>query len=341
MKKIIVFLIIITLLGALIYTFLLKNGKNTENLKRFSGTVEITDVNISFKVSGRLKCILFEEGEKIEKGDMVAELDDKDELISLSAAKANLEYKKVTLDAVLAGSRVQEIKSARASVYMALAAQKRAVADVNQAKNDRDRYKKLFDSKGVSQRDYEVYETAYIKALSAEKEAFESVQRAKENLSLVVEGSRSEDIKKAEAVVVIAEEEVKKAEAALEYTKIYSPINGKVLTKPAEVGEFVQPGGVIITAGDIQNAWVRGYISQKILGKIKIGQKVKIYSDSYPEKVYEGVVSYIGEEAEFTPKSVETDEERVKLMFRIKVTVDNKDEELKPGMPVVGEIITE
>lgn len=342
MKKRILLLIIPVVLIALV---VIKTGKtqrtHPEGAYLFSGTAEVTEVRVSFKTAGRIKDIRFDEGDELNKGDIVATLDDTDEKLAVAAAEANLQLSNASLTEVLAGSRKQEIRNANAAKDMAKAAVKKTEADLNQAKSDKDRFETLYKENGVSKRTYELYETSYEKAKSANNEAKAALRRANENLSLAIEGARSEAIEKARAVVSISEQSLIQSKQKLEYTTLYSPISGKVITRSSEPGEFIQPGSVIMTVANLTDMWVRGYVSENYLGKVKLGQKVILKSDSYPDKEYIGKISYISDQAEFTPKTVQTYEERINFMYRIKVTVDNSSHELKEGMPLEGKIILE
>jgi HlyD family secretion protein len=120
-----------------------------------------------------------------------------------------------------------------------------------------------------------------------------------------------------------------------------SPIDGVVLVKSANVGEILAPGTTVMTIGDIDHPWLRGYINERDLGRVKLGTKAKISTDSYPGKVYWGRVSFIASEAEFTPKQIQTSEERLKLVYRIKIDVDNPQRELKSNMPADAELVLE
>jgi HlyD family secretion protein len=119
----------------------------------------------------------------------------------------------------------------------------------------------------------------------------------------------------------------------LGYTVLYAPMAGVILTRPAELGEVVAPGTPIITIGDLDNVWLRAYISETDLGRVRWGQPVAVRTDTYPGKTYRGRVSFISSQAEFTPKSVQTQKERVTLVYRIKIELENPHHELKPGMP--------
>ena len=121
----------------------------------------------------------------------------------------------------------------------------------------------------------------------------------------------------------------------------FSPVDGVVLVKAADVGEVVAPGTTIVSVGDIDHPWVRGYINETDLGKVKVGSKAKVTTDSYPGKHYEGRVTFISSQAEFTPKQIQTHEERVKLVYRIKIEVENPRRELKSNMPADAEIMLE
>jgi len=129
------------------------------------------------------------------------------------------------------------------------------------------------------------------------------------------------------------------ARTRLSYATVFSPLSGTVLSKNAEPGEFVAAGTPVVTVADLREVWLRGYIPETDLGKLRLGQEVAVTTDSYPGKKYEGRVTFIAQEAEFTPKSVQTQKERVKLVYRIKVTIANPAAELKPGMPADGAIL--
>ena len=130
------------------------------------------------------------------------------------------------------------------------------------------------------------------------------------------------------------------AETQLSYATVYSPLSGVVLSKNIEPGEYVAPGTAVVTVGDLVNVWLRGYIEETDWGRVKVGQRAWVTTDTCPDKKYEGRVSFIAQEAEFTPKNVQTQKERVKLVYRIKIDITNPNMELKPGMPADAVIET-
>jgi len=129
------------------------------------------------------------------------------------------------------------------------------------------------------------------------------------------------------------------ANTRLAFAELASPINGYVIVKSAEAGEVVQMGAPIFTAIDLNDVWLTAYINESDLGRVKLNQKAYVKTDTYPFKRYNGRISFISQQAEFTPKQIQTTEERVKLVYRVKIKCDNSNLELKPGMPADGYII--
>ena len=262
------------------------------------------------------------------------------------------------------GSRSQEIESARAERDSARAARESDIIRLRQAKIDFDRYVTLYKEGSVSKNVFEIYQAQYDTARSRVKEAeararmtseqlgmleagtrIEQIRRAEGALkqteaeyALVKAGPREESIDQAKAKVRIVTETVNQAKQQLSYTELMAPVGAVVLSTAAEVGEYLNPASPVLTLGQVEKPWLRAYINEKDLGRIKLNTEVTVTTDSYPEKSYTGRVSYISSQAEFTPKTVQTFEERVKLVFRIKVLLANQDSELRPGMPADGVI---
>jgi HlyD family secretion protein len=275
---------------------------------------------------------------------------------------ADLEQRKADLDAYLArlselknGSRPQEKQEAEAAVEYAQAEHARA-------KRDWDRAQTLYKNDDISTAQYDQYRSRWESAEAA-------LKQVGERQALVMAGPREEQIAAASAQVQRARASIKMAETnALEIrrreqelafrrseiararanlaliesqmadTIAVSPVDGVVLVKAADVGEVLAAGTTVVTIGDIDHPWLRAYINETDLGRVKLGTKARITTDSYPGKAYEGRVSFIASEAEFTPKQIQTKEERVKLVYRIKIDLDNANHELKSNMPADAEI---
>lgn len=319
MKKVrVVFVLAIGIAIALAAIILYSNNKEDGNFVKLSGNIEATEVAISFKIPGRLVERRFDEGQWVEKGEVMARLDDVDLKHQVNLVRANLAAVQARLRELLAGSRVQEIKQAGAAL-------KQAEAEMQNKERDLNRVLPLYEAGIASKKTRDDVATAY-------KISQEAYQKAGEHYALVKEGPRKEDIESARAQAASAEASLKLAETNLSYAAVYAPISGVVLSKAAEPGEVLSPGRPVLTLGDIDHVWLRAYIDEKDLGKVKWGQEASVTTDSYPGKVYKGKVSFISSQAEFTPKTVQTEKERVTLVYRIKVDMDNKDRELKPGM---------
>ena len=274
------------------------NGTRAGDLV-LSGNLEVTDAQLGFKVPGRVAERLVSEGDRVKAGQPVARLDDTEQQEQLALRQAELAGAEASLAALVAGSRPQEIAAAEATLRSAEA--------------DRDRELE------ASQAQLKVAE-----ARTAE---------AGERLKLVREGPRAEDLALGRARVEQARASVALAGTQLENTHLISPLTGVVLSHNIEPGEFVSPGTPVITVADTAHVWVRAYVNQTDLGRLRLGQKVEVRTDTFPDKLYEGTVGFIASEAEFTPKTVQTAKERVKLVFRVKVDLANPNDELKPGMP--------
>ena len=184
----------------------------------------------------------------------------------------------------------------------------------------------------MSVRDFEIREADFDVAQA-------KLRDATERLRLLEKGPRQEKIAQARAQVDAARQALARTLTQLGYTTVPSPLTGVVISKNVEPGEYVAAGTPIVTVGDLEHIWLRAYVNETDLGRIKLGQPVRVTADTYPGRVYQGRVSFISPEAEFTPKNVQTDKERVKLVYRVKIDISNSRMELKPGMPADAEIL--
>ena len=284
-----------------------------------SGNIEVTDAQLGFKVPGRVAERLVSEGERVTAGQLVARLDDAEQRAQVSLRRAELAGAEAALAELEAGSRPQEIAAAAATLHS-------AEADRDRARLDFARQQELRGKDAIADRELEASQ-AQLKIAEAR------VAEAGERLKLVQEGPRAEDIAQGRARVEQARAAVVLAETQLDNTRLLSPLTGVVLSHNIEPGEYVSPGTPIVTVAELARVWVRAYVNQTDLGRIRLGQKAAVRTDTFPDKIYEGTVGFIASEAEFTPKTVQTVKERVKLVFRVKVDLANPNGELKPGMP--------
>jgi HlyD family secretion protein len=391
MKKRVRIIIPIALLGlASILLFRFFREQEDNDHLRFSGNIEVTESQLSFRLSGLLAKRSVNEGDAVTDKQPLANLDDSEQQLLVSQAQAKLAQTEALLAELEAGSRPEELDQAAARVEQArqnllelqngsreedlaraaatrdsaVAATETAAVQLEQAKRDFERYNALYKQNSISKNVYDVFETAYATAANRMKEAQAKVKEAEAQLKLLQTGARSEQIAFAKAALEQAEaqytlakagprqETIEQARAAvamataaldqaklhLDYTTLTAPMDGVILSVSAEPGEFLNPATPVLMLGDLDHPWLRAYINEKYLGRIKLGQDVAVVNDSYPGKTYPGKVTFISDKAEFTPKTVQTHEERVKLMYRIKVSLDNPDHELKPGMPADGTI---
>ena len=316
-KKVLILVLIIAL--AVSGYFLYFKKQVDPNQVKVSGNIETNTVGVGFKIAGHVVQRLVEEGDSIKKGQPIAKLETADLELEVANAKAQLLASQATLAQLTNGSRPQDVSAARATL-------RSAEADKNNAAAEYRRTQQLFAQNAISTQDRDRSQTAYATATAR-------ADQAAQQLSLVLEGPRQEEIELAAARLEQAKQTLKLAQTRLAYAQVASPIDGVVLSKNIESGEYVSPGTPVVTIGELDQVWLKAYISESDLGKVKLGQKVAVTTDTYPNKTYNGVIGFIASEAEFTPKSIQTAEERVKLVYRIKIILDNASRELKPGMP--------
>jgi HlyD family secretion protein len=325
MKRILLIVIIVVAIAGFLYYLFAREKAEERAFIKVSGNIEATEVDVGFKISGRIVSRFFEEGDWVDQGKVLAKLDDEDLRNRLDAARATLMSAQARLNKLLAGSRPEEIRQAEAALNQ-------AKFDLENKETQYERMRFLYEKRVIPKETVDNAEAVF----NIAKASFE---KAKENYLLVKEGPRREDIEDARAQVEQARASVKLNETQLSYTTLYAPISGVVLVKSGEIGEVVNPGTSILTLADIENVWLKAYISETDLSKVKWGQEVMVTTDLRPKKEYKGKISFISSQAEFTPKQIQTEKERVTLVYRIKVDIPNPDRELKPGMPADGRIL--
>jgi HlyD family secretion protein len=291
---------------------------NATQLK-VSGNIEAHETVLSFKVPGRIARLPIEEGQWLDAGTEVARLEADDYRQQVSLDESALRVREAELQLALAGARKQEIESLEQAVID-------AEADLRQRKIDFDRAETLYKKDAGSKQARDAAATAVTRGTAA-------LARAKEQLDLAREGTRKEQIHISQANLTQARERLRLSRLNVEYSVLRAPTAGVVLVRNAELGEIVAAGTPVATLADLDRVWLRAYIPETDLGRVKWGQEVTVKTDTFPDKTYRGRVSFIAAKAEFTPKSIETYRERVTLVYRVKIDVENSNRELKPGMP--------
>jgi HlyD family secretion protein len=284
-----------------------------------SGNIEAHESLVSFKVQGRIVRLPVEEGQQVAQGVLLAQIEDADLKQKVRIDEAAVAVRKDDLALTLAGTREQEVRASQQAVID-------AQADFNQKTLDNRRAVELYARDEISTQDRDLAATAF-------KRSEASLKAAEQRYNEAVEGSRKEDIAIARANLNQADADLGLSRIDLSYTTLRAPSTGVITVRQAELGEVVAPGSPVVTLADLDHIWLRAYIAETDLGRIHWGQDAAITTDTYPGKQYHGRISFISPDAEFTPKSVQTYKERVTLVYRIKIDIDNPNHELKPGMP--------
>lgn len=290
-----------------------------------TGTVEATQVDVSAKIVGRILSLRAREGDRVIEGQLLIRLDDTDLRAEVDRAEAALRTAEAQLRDLLAGARREELEQARATLRSARATRVWTERDFR-------RTEELFKKELVSAQDVDRARQAYEVAVAQE-------HSARANLELLEAGPRPYQVEAARAQATQARSALDFAQSRLRETTIHSPINGIVLRKNMEAGETANPGASILTLVDPTDLWLRAYVSETDVGRLKLGMAARIKVDAYRDRAFGGRISEISSEAEFTPKNVQTQKERVNLVFRIKIQVENPEGLLKPGMPADADIL--
>ena len=299
-------------------------GSKPQNEILLSGNIEAHESLVSFKVQGRIVDLPIEEGQSVEKDSLLARLDDADYKQRVRIEEAGVHVRQSSLALTLAGTREQEVKALQQNMLD-------SQADLQQKKLDYDRAQRLFREDAVSAQDRDLADTAFKRSQAA-------FQAAQQKYNEAVEGSRKEEIAIAEANLKEAHAKLGMSRVNLDYTVLRAPSAGVITVRQAELGEVVVPGTPVVTLADLDHIWLRAYVAETDLGRVRWGQDAVVTTDTFPGKQYHGRISFIASEAEFTPKSVQTYKERVMLVYRIKIDIDNPNHELKAGMPADAHI---
>jgi len=320
MRRIVIVLLLAAALGGGYYYYRHTHATTaTAGTLLLSGNVEAHESVVAFRTQGRIVSLPVEEGSTVKAGDLLARLDDADYQQQVRIDEAMLHTRDRELQLAEAGNRAQDIRAGEQTVAD-------AKADLELKRADLDRYTALYKRDAISAQTRDQADTAFRRAQAV-------YERAQQNLSETREGTRKEQIAVSRATLHAAQQSLGLSKVRLDYTVLAAPVTGVVTVRQAELGEYVVPGTPVVTVADLDHLWVRAYVAETDMGRVRYGQQVSVRTDTYPGKSYKGTVAFISPEAEFTPKTVQTNKERVALVYRIKVDVENPNHELKPGMP--------
>ena len=303
---------------------------------RASGYVEATEVRIAAEVGGRVVELLVDEGKRVAAGDLIARIDVRDTEIALRGAIAERDRVTAQLRLVQAGARTEDVRQARAQARSADADIAAAEAELDAASADLQRFEALLQANAGSRKQRDDAATRRQVAVARVNAARERAHASEETVTRLKAGSRAEEVAAARASVAAAEARIASLEKALSDAQLKSPLGGTVTSKLVDAGEVVPPRAPIVVVSDLDHAWANVYVDEPLVPRLRVGQAATLVTDAGQRLA--GTVTFISPRAEFTPRNVQTADERSKLVYRIKVTVDNREGILKPGMPVEAEL---
>jgi membrane fusion protein YbhG len=328
MRRRIIIGVIAVLILAVVGWLLYRQFAGTRNDKLIvHGNVDIRQVNLGFRVSGRLKEVKSEEGDVVQAGDLIAVLDDGPYQDQVRLAEAQVAQAQANYTKMVNGFRKEEIEQARAQLAQ-------AKANYDNALRTFEREDKLLQTHVISQSDYDA-------ATSSRDSLKAMVQSAQANLNLELAGNRKEDIDNAKAQLDNAQANLDNAKRNLSDCQLRASVDGVVITRAVEPGTIVATSTIVYSVCETSPVWIRTYVEERDLGRIYPGMKALIYNDTYPNHPYTAQVGFISPVAEFTPKNVETRELRADLVYRLRVILQNADRYVRQGMPVTVQLLEE
>ncbi len=298
----------------------LRNGADRDKPLKLYGNVDIREVELSFRVPGRVAEVRVDEGDTVRAGDVLAVLDAQRYRDALAKAVGDRDVAAANMSKFHAGYRLEEVAQARAMVAQ-------VEAQVENAARIARRREELLKSGAISAQERD-------DAVASRDALLAQLQSARKGLQLQASGFRAEEVLGAEAALRSAEASVAAAMTDLADTEIIAPSDGQVLSRVREPGAMASAGANVLVLSLNKPVWVRAYVPEPSLGKVHLGMRVNVITDSRPDKPYSGTVGFISPVAEFTPKNVETEALRTDLVYRLRIVVDNPDQGIRQGMPV-------
>jgi HlyD family secretion protein len=304
---------------------------------RVSGHVEATEVHVAAEVGGRIVELRVAEGDRLNRGDVIATLDTRDTELQIQRGRADRAGAVAQLKLLEAGARVEDIRQAEAEVQGGEAEALAIEADLKAAQLDLQRAEALFEANAVAQKQRDDARAKVDGIRERQRGAQERVRAAREALIRLKKGARAEEIEAARARVAAADAQLAVLDKALADAQITAPVSGVVTQKLVDAGEIVMRATPLVVVTDLDNAWANLFVPEPMVPRVKLGQAARVVTDAGGDGM-PGKVTFISPKAEFTPRNVQTAEERSKLVYRIKVSVDNRSGILKSGMPVDAEL---
>lgn len=303
---------------------------------RVSGHVEATETRLGPEAGGRILTLLVKEGDRVQPGDTIITLDNRDVQLAIDRVKADRAGADAQLRLTLAGARDEDIRQAEAQVATARSDAAAGRQEIENAQQDLDRFETLLANNSGSRKQRDDAATRRDVARDRVASLDSRVKAAEEALAKLKAGARREEVDAARARVSAADAQIAALEKTMSDATLRSPIGGVVTEKLVEIGEVIQPRTPAVVIVDLDHAWADVFVPEPAVPQIKIGQSASIITDA--GSTLAGTISYISPKAEFTPRNVQTAEERSKLVYRVRINVDNKDGVLKQGMPVEADI---
>jgi len=306
------------------------------NTIRVSGQVEATEVQVAPEVGGRLLEVRVKEGDRVAAGDVIARLDTRDIELQIARVRAERAAAEAQLRVVTAPRPPEDIRQAQAQVQAASAEAAAAHAEVDAAVLDLERFEALLKANAGSRKQRDDAQARVDVGRERQRSAEERVQAAREVVERLERGATKEERDAARARVTAVDPQIAILEKSLADATVTAPVGGVVTQTLADAGEVVVPRMPVLIVTDLDHAWANLFVPEPSMPRLKLGQMATVTTDSGAK--LQGTVSYISPQAEFTPRNVQTADERSKLVYRIKVTVDNHEGVLKQGMPVDAEL---
>jgi len=311
-------------------------GNGADAPLRASGYVEATEVRVAPEVGGRIVEMPVQEGDRVAAGDLIAKLDTADTELAIRRARAERDQAVAQLQLLEAGARREDIRQAEAQLDSARAEIRAAESELQSATADLERFEALLERGSGSRKQRDDAATRREVAAARVQGAQERARAASEALARLRAGARPEELAAARARVSTIEAQIAALEKSLADATLTSPVAGIVTARLLDPGEIVAPRAPIVVVTDLDRAWANVYVDEPIVPLLKLGQEAAILTDAGQR--IDGRITFISPKAEFTPRNVQTADERSRLVYRIKVTADNREGILKPGMPVEAEL---